>query len=79
MTFCFTLPLWRTEPTMRMYSCTVPLDEGTLTDRMNMTVIITSLTRFVKRNPGYIGQLSGFPTTYYHYAFCENGLSIVGK
>ena len=35
MTFCLTFPFSRTELTMRTYSWTVPLAEGTLTDRTN--------------------------------------------
>ncbi len=36
MTFCSTFSPSRTEVTMRTYSWTVPLDERTLTDRMNI-------------------------------------------
>ena len=57
----------------------MPLDDGTLTDRMNMMVIITSARRLDNYNNWYFGYYSKWNAYYCHYAFREISLSIVGK
>jgi len=46
---------------------------------MNMMIIITTVRRLDNYNNWFFGNYSKWYTNYYHYAFREISLSIVGK
>ena len=83
MTFCLTFPFSRTELTMRTYSWTVPLEEGTLTDRMNLETdhhtTITIVNTESTKTCVIIGHFRCFMLYHYHYGFRRNWVSRLEK